>query len=83
MTVPGWQTEGTTLKRQFKFKDFKAAWQFMNQVAAVAEELDHHPDWSNSYNQVEIELTTHSAGELTEKDAQLAQRINQIWSDKS
>jgi 4a-hydroxytetrahydrobiopterin dehydratase len=59
-----WPTnlEQTKLVKDFKFKDFKAAWLFMNKVAIEAENIDHHPDWSNSYNNVHIELTTHDKG---------------------
>ena len=57
---PPWPTnsEQTKLVKDFKFKDFKTAWLFMNKVAIEAENIDHHPDWSNSYNKVHIELTT-------------------------
>lgn len=64
-----------TINADFKFKDFEQAFAFMTRVAVVAEELDHHPDWSNSYNRVSITLTTHSAQGLTELDAALARRI--------
>ena len=83
-----WPTnpEQTKLLKDFKFKDFKTAWLFMNKVAIEAENIDHHPDWSNSYNKVHIELTTHDKGMITEKDINLAKQIDliedKIRSDK-
>jgi 4a-hydroxytetrahydrobiopterin dehydratase len=74
-----WREEENKLTRSFEFKDFRAAMAFMNKVADVAEELNHHPWWSNVYNKVEIELTTHDAGNtVTDKDKELARRIDQI-----
>jgi 4a-hydroxytetrahydrobiopterin dehydratase len=64
----GWAVEDGCLIKEFKFKDFTAAMDFMNSLAPVAEKLNHHPDWSNSYNKVVISLTSHSAGGLTDKD---------------
>ena len=75
-----WREEDNKLKRSLKFKDFKQAMAFMNQVADVAEELDHHPWWSNVYNKIEIELTTHDAGNtVTDKDHELAEKIDKIY----
>lgn len=74
-----WQEKDNKLVCSLTFKDFKQAMDFMNQVAEVAEEMDHHPWWSNVYNKVDIELTTHDAGNtVTDKDHQLAQRIDEI-----
>lgn len=68
-----------SLEASFVFKNFKVAMRFINQVAEIAEELNHHPDWSNSYNRVKISLTTHDAGsQLTEKDYVLAERIEEL-----
>lgn len=67
-----------TLRRVFTFKDFSQAFGFMAQVALLAEKAGHHPDWSNSYNKVEIALSTHDAGGLTQKDADLAQKIDAL-----
>ncbi|PHJ24514.1 pterin-4-alpha-carbinolamine dehydratase [Cystoisospora suis] len=74
-TVPRWQlTEGDrSIKRRFKFKDFNEAWGFMTRVALQAEKMNHHPNWNNVYNTVEVELFTHDAGGLTDKDFTLAQ----------
>lgn len=69
-----------SLKASLKFKDFKQAFGFMAQVALAAEKMDHHPNWSNVYNQVEIELNTHTAGnKVTEKDHELAGEIEKIY----
>lgn len=74
-----WKESPIALTRSLKFKDFQTAWAFMNSVALVAEEQNHHPNWSNVYNQVEITLTTHDAGNtVTEKDHTLARSINEI-----
>lgn len=62
----------------FRFVDFNQAFGFMSRVALMAEKLDHHPEWSNVYNRVEIVLTTHDAGGLTEKDIELARFISRI-----
>ena len=75
-----WKEEDNKLRRSLKFKNFKQAMAFMQQVAVVAEELNHHPWWSNMYNKIEIELTTHDAGNtVTKRDLQLAQRIDEIY----
>lgn len=77
-----WKEDDNKLTRSFEFKDFRAAMAFMNQVADVAEELDHHPWWSNVYNKVEVELTTHDAGNtVTDKDVELARRIDQLYAN--
>jgi len=74
-----WKEEDNRLKRTFEFKDFSEAFGFMSRVALLAEKNDHHPYWSNVYNQVTIELNTHDAGDIvTDKDHNLAQAIDQI-----
>jgi 4a-hydroxytetrahydrobiopterin dehydratase len=73
-----WQEEDNKLKRTFKFKDFKEAFGFMSSVALAAEKMDHHPDWSNAYNTVKIELTTHDEGKVTQKDHDLANEIDRL-----
>jgi len=60
------------ITKQFRFKDFNAAFGFMTRVALKADKMDHHPEWSNVYNKVEVVLTTHDAGGVTEKDVELA-----------
>lgn len=75
----GWQFVDNCLFRSFKFADFAAAFAFMSQVAVIAEEHDHHPDWSNSWNVVDISLRSHNAGGVvTERDVRLARRINEV-----
>lgn len=65
------------IQKSFKFADFNHAWSFMTRVALAAEKADHHPEWSNVYNRVEIVLSTHDAGGVSEKDVALAKFIDQ------
>ncbi len=78
--LPGWQEHGTrnAIMRTLQFADFNAAFGFMARVALVAEKLDHHPEWRNVWNRVEIILTTHDAGGITDLDLELARRIDAI-----
>ena len=76
--LKGWTVENSKLHRVFEFRDFSQAFGFMTQVALVAEAMGHHPDWSNAWNKVTIDLTTHSAGGLTQNDFDLAGKIQQI-----
>lgn len=74
-----WKEENNTLKRTFEFKDFTQAFGFMAQVAIIAEKMGHHPNWSNVYNKVSFELTTHDAGNtITDKDRKLAAEIDKL-----
>lgn len=74
-----WIEEDNKLKKTIQFKDFVEAFGFMSQVAIVAEKMNHHPNWSNVYNRVIIELNTHDAGDIvTDKDYQLAEAIDAI-----
>lgn len=74
-----WQEEDNKLKKTFEFKNFVEAFGFMSQVAILAEKMDHHPWWANVYNKVEIELTTHDAGNtVTDNDRQLAKAIDAL-----
>jgi 4a-hydroxytetrahydrobiopterin dehydratase len=80
---PEWESarEGKAIARTFRFKDFSEAWGFMNRVALLAEAQDHHPEWFNVYNRVEVTLTTHDAGEtggLSARDAKLAAAIDAL-----
>ena len=70
------------LTRTLKFADFSAAFGFMTRVALLAEKLDHHPEWKNVYKTVDVTLTTHDAGGLTEKDVTLAQAMDRIAGTK-
>jgi 4a-hydroxytetrahydrobiopterin dehydratase len=65
-----------SIHQSFKFKTFTEAFSFMTRVALLAEKMDHHPDWSNAYNKVEITLSSHDAGGVTEKDIKLATEID-------
>jgi|SRR5579864_828396 len=76
--LDGWTVVKGNLHRKFEFKDFKQAFGFMKRVALVADRMDHHPDWSNSYNKVTVDLSTPSAGGLTQNDFELAGRVQKI-----
>lgn len=76
--LAGWtfDADSGTITRRFKFRDFSEAFGFMTRVAIAAEKANHHPDWSNSWNRVDIALTTHDAGGLTRRDVDLAKVID-------
>jgi 4a-hydroxytetrahydrobiopterin dehydratase len=78
--LPGWRPlEGRdAIHRRFVFRDFSEAFGFMARVALLAEKHDHHPEWSNVWNRVDIVLTTHDAGGLTERDVALARAIDAL-----
>ena len=76
--LPDWRVDGEHLKRDYRFGDFSEAWGFMNRVALVAEAQEHHPEWFNVYNRVEIALTTHDVGGLSANDVRLAKAINAL-----
>ena len=74
-----WKEENNQLKRAFEFANFVEAFGFMSQVALIAEKMEHHPNWSNVYNRVEISLCTHDAGNtVTDKDRDLAVAIDKL-----
>lgn len=74
-----WKETNNSLYRKLEFDDFSAAFAFMTQVALAAEKMNHHPKWTNVYNEVEIWLSTHDAGDIvTEKDRKLAKAIDQL-----
>lgn len=77
--MEGWTlVEGRpAITKTFKFRDFPAAWNFMDDVAGYADEISHHPEWTNIYNRVEIILTTHDVGGLSELDFDLAEFIDE------
>ena len=77
-TLPGWNfdAQAHAIRRSLRFADFSAAFAFMTRVAMAAEKADHHPDWSNSWNRVDISLSTHSAGGLTGLDIEMARAID-------
>ena len=78
--LPGWTLtrNGAAIRRRFQFADFSEAFAFMSRVALLAEKSDHHPEWSNVYNSVDIELTTHDAGGLSRRDTEMAQKIDSL-----
>jgi 4a-hydroxytetrahydrobiopterin dehydratase len=76
--LPEWRVVSGRFHRELVFEDFEAAFAFMTRVAALAEDRDHHPDWSNVYNRVTIDLETHAAGGITEKDCDLAAAIDSV-----
>ena len=78
-SVHGWSIENDKLFREFVFPRFVEAFGFMASVATVAEKQDHHPEWFNVYNKVQIHLTTHEAGGITDNDFALARSINEIY----
>lgn len=74
-----WKEDKNKLKKTFKFKDFTQAFGFMTKVAIVAEKMDHHPTWTNTYNSVDIELSTHDANNtVTALDRKLAEEIDKL-----
>lgn len=80
-TLIMWQQDSNALYRKFEFKDFNEAFGFMSRVALVAEKMDHHPKWTNTWNTVEVWLSTHDAGNtVTERDRKLAAAIDKIES---
>ena len=78
--LAGWahDAEAKAIRRSLRFVDFSQAFGFMTEVALAAEKADHHPDWSNVWNRVEIALTTHDSGGVTRKDLDLARQIDRI-----
>jgi len=80
-SLPHWREAPgrDAVTRDLAFADFPAAWAFMTRVALLAERMDHHPEWSNTYNRVSITLTTHDAGGLSDRDAAMAKTI-EAWA---
>jgi 4a-hydroxytetrahydrobiopterin dehydratase len=74
--APRWERRGLALHREVSFRDFTEAWGFMSMVALAAERLNHHPDWSNAWNKVVIDVSNHAAGGLTELDFELVTAID-------
>ena len=82
-TLGDWRLSDGKLNLQLVFADFVAAFDFMSKVAVLAEAAGHHPEWSNVYNRVEIDLTTHDAGGITMKDFDLAEKINRALAENT
>ncbi|MBH0063800.1 MULTISPECIES: 4a-hydroxytetrahydrobiopterin dehydratase [Psychrobacter] len=80
--LPGWQRDGNAIVKTYHFSDFIEAMSFMNQAAFYAEALEHHPEWRNTYNVVEVRLTTDDTGGITSHDIRLAKRMEYIIQPK-
>lgn len=80
--LPGWQRDGNSIVKTYIFNDFIEAISFMNQAAFYAEALEHHPEWRNIYNVVEVRLMTHDTGGITSHDIRLARRMEYIVQPK-
>jgi 4a-hydroxytetrahydrobiopterin dehydratase len=76
--LPAWERRGDRIVRTFRFPDFVGAFGWMASAALVAEKQDHHPEWRNVYGTVEVELTTHDAGGITERDFRLAAALSRL-----
>ena len=76
--LPKWKVEGNKLRREYVFPDFIAAFGFMASAALVAQAMDHHPEWSNVFNKVRVDLTTHDAGGITLLDVKLASSMEEL-----
>jgi len=76
--VPGWTVADGRMRREFAFADFSEAFGFMTRVALIAEKLDHHPEWTNSWNRVTIEITSHDKGGVTQLCVEFAGRVNRL-----
>jgi 4a-hydroxytetrahydrobiopterin dehydratase len=81
--LPGWSLERERLHREFRFADFAEAMGFVIRAALVAERMDHHPEWSNVWNRVAVDLTTHDAGGITVADVELARRLSALAGDRT
>lgn len=77
-SLPGWSFADGKIRRVFEFESFNAAFGFMSRVALYAEKNNHHPEWSNVYNRVTIDLVTHDAGGVSTRDIEMARYINTI-----
>jgi 4a-hydroxytetrahydrobiopterin dehydratase len=77
-SLPAWERRPDRIARSFRFPDFVTAFGWMTRVALIAERMDHHPEWRNVYATVEVELTTHAAGGLTDRDLRLAREMDRL-----
>ncbi len=78
-----WQRRGNKLARTYRFKDFVDAFGWMSSVALVAESMNHHPEWRNVYATVEVELTSHDVGGITDRDFELAKAMDRLAADRA
>lgn len=77
-TLPGWRIEAGKLRREYRFADFVTAWGFMTRAALIVQAMDHHPEWSNVYDRVTVELVTHDSGGITRRDVELAAALERL-----
>ncbi|WP_456698307.1 4a-hydroxytetrahydrobiopterin dehydratase [Aeromicrobium sp. P5_D10] len=77
-TLPGWSQEGEAVVKSFEFTDFAAAIAFINRAVGPIDEMDHHPEWTNVYNRVDVRLTSHDAGGVTDRDVRLAKVLDRL-----
>lgn len=78
--LDGWTRDGDTLRKRFAFTDFSEAFGWMARVALAAEKADHHPDWTNVYNRVDVALSSHDVGGITERDFDLAAAMDRLYA---
>jgi 4a-hydroxytetrahydrobiopterin dehydratase len=76
--LPDWRMEGGKLRRVYRFRDFVEAWGFMSAAALLIQQMDHHPEWSNVYHTVTVDLVTHDAGGVSARDVELAQKLESL-----
>lgn len=76
--LPGWEHDGDAIAKSFEFADFAAAIAFINRAVGPIDEMDHHPEWTNVYNRVDVRLTSHDAGGVTDRDVQLARVLERV-----
>ena len=76
--LPGWSQEGEAIVKSFEFDDFNAAIAFIQRAAGPIDEMDHHPEWTNVYNRVDIRLSSHDVGGVTDRDVQLARVLERV-----
>jgi 4a-hydroxytetrahydrobiopterin dehydratase len=76
--APGWSVVNGKLHREFRFQDFSEAFGFMSRAALAAEQMNHHPEWCNVWNKVVVDLSTHDAGGITQRDFELAAKMNRL-----
>jgi 4a-hydroxytetrahydrobiopterin dehydratase len=78
--LPGWSQEGEAIVKSFEFADFMAAIAFIDRAAGAIDEMDHHPEWTNVYDRVDIRLSSHDVGGVTDRDVQLARVLERLAS---
>ena len=76
--LPDWRMEGGKLHRVYRFRDFVEAWGFMSAASLLIQQMDHHPEWSNVYHTVTVDLVTHDAGGVSERDVELARKLEAL-----